>query len=70
MTTCADCKADAGVYDFGNICCRARFICSIPVRELRVQWIARWRDQHGDTLADEVESRVKVEWAKRNNGNN
>ena len=65
MTDCDYCENRPGVYNFNNICCRVRFICSIPVRELRTQWIARWRKKYGDELADEVERRVKVEWAKR-----
>jgi len=32
-----------GNYSWGNVCCRARFLKSLPHDDLRVGWLERWR---------------------------
>ena len=49
------------IYNLTRTCCRVRLILSMPKRETRRAWLARWKAQDPDRAA-EVENQVKQRW--------
>lgn len=65
MTECALCAKRSGILNFNLVCCRVRFILSLPTREMRLGWLERWRSRDGNVVADAVEKEVKAKWDER-----
>ena len=45
---CADCQANpsgGGRGDFNRMCCRLRFLRTLPSNDVRMDWLKRWRGQ-------------------------
>lgn len=61
---CELCIDVSPVYDFGLVCCRVRFILSVPVLEVRRAWLERWKRQDGE-MCDSVEREVAARWKAR-----
>lgn len=59
---CEQCAKSSAIYDFNRICCRVRFILSLPTREMRSGWLERWRSRDGKAMADAVEKAVLMKW--------
>ena len=51
------------IYDLTRTCCRVRLILSMPKRETRRAWLARWRAEDADR-AQEIENKVKAAWSR------
>lgn len=66
MTECELCEKKSAILDFSRICCRVRFVMSLPTREMRVGWLERWRVRDGNAMADAVEKEVRERWGIRN----
>ncbi len=64
MTECELCEKKSAILDFNRICCRVRFVMSLPTREMRVGWLERWRSRDGNAVADAVEKEVKAIWRR------
>lgn len=58
---CALCIASSPVYNFGLVCCRVRFILSVPVLEVRRTWLERWRKREGE-ISKLIENEVRKRW--------
>lgn len=58
---CGLCAAASPVYDFGLVCCRVRFILSVPVLDIRREWLDRWKRMDSEICA-EVEREVEARW--------
>lgn len=63
--TCELCKRNSPVLDFSSTCCRVRFLMTLPSRDMRAEWLERWRKRDGHRMADEVEKEVKERWSQR-----
>ena len=63
--TCELCKRKSPVLDFNSICCRVRFLMTLPSRDIRAEWLERWRKRDGHRMADEIEKEVKERWNQR-----
>ena len=73
MTECELCEKKSAILDFNRICCRVRFVMSLPTREMRACWLERWRSRDGNAMADAVEKElqslvdeVNRQWGIRN----
>lgn len=66
MTECELCEKKSAILDFNRICCRVRFVMSLPTREMRVGWLERWRSRDGNAMADAVEKEVRERLGIRN----
>lgn len=66
MTECELCEKKSAILDFNRICCRVRFVMSLPTREMRVGWLERWRSRDGNAMADAVEKEVRERCGIRN----
>lgn len=64
MTECELCEKKSAILDFNRICCRVRFVMSLPTREMRVGWLERWRARDGNAVADAVEKEVRERWRR------
>lgn len=64
MTECELCEKKSAILDFNRICCRVRFVMSLPTREMRVGWLERWRSRDGNAMADAVEKEVRERWRR------
>lgn len=62
---CALCLSHSSILDFNRICCRVRFVMSLPSREQRAGWLERWRKQDGPAMAEEIEREVRAKWQLR-----
>lgn len=62
MAECDLCARDDGNYDFGRVCCRARYITSLPLKRLRTGWMERWRKQLPASTYAQLEDAVRVRW--------
>lgn len=62
---CELCAKDDGNYDFGRVCCRARFITSLPMVHLRRGWMARWKTRESAGLYAEIERAVTARWKNK-----
>lgn len=65
MTECELCAKRSAVLDFRRICCRVRFVMSLPSLEMRAGWLALWREKDGKTMAEEIEREVRAKWQLR-----
>lgn len=65
MTECELCEKKSAVMDFNRVCCRVRFVMSLPSREMRSGWLERWKQKDGSAMAEEVEREVKRQWEER-----
>ena len=65
MTECDLCAKRSATLDFNRVCCRVRFVMSLPNREMRVGWLDRWRAKDGPEMAEEIEREVKERWKQR-----
>lgn len=61
VADCALCIDGSPVYDFGLVCCRVRFILSVPVLDVRRAWLERWRKLEGE-MSELIESEVRRRW--------
>ena len=61
---CDDCIEDKGLYDFSRACCRARFLVSVPLLDLRKGWMRRWKRKVSEEFYDAIEAAVKKRWEK------
>lgn len=59
---CELCGKKSAIYDFNRLCCRVRFILSLPTRDMRATWLERWRAKDGKAMADAVEKAVLAQW--------
>jgi len=66
MTECELCEKKSAILDFNRICCRVRFVMSLPTREMRAGCLERWRSRDGNAMADAVEKEVRERWGIRN----
>lgn len=55
---CGLCAATSPVYDFGLVCCRVRFILSVPVLDIRREWLDRWRKKDR-AMSEQIENEVR-----------
>ena len=65
MTECELCEKRSAILDFNRVCCRVRFVMSLPSREMRAGWLERWKQKDGAAMAEEVEKEVKRQWEER-----
>ena len=42
---CHDHPNGGGAGDFNNMCCRLRFLRTLPTNAMRMEWLKRWRGQ-------------------------
>jgi hypothetical protein len=74
MTTgidaCALCVADSGVHDFSRVCCTARYIVSIPLKQNRVGWLERIKARKPADFHASLLLQVKARWALKRGGAN
>ena len=63
IENCPLCERDAGVYDFGRVCCTARFIASIPLKHLRTGWMERIKARKSPSFFEVVEGAVRLRWS-------
>ena len=66
MTRCNLCEQTSGHYDFLRLCCRVRFLLTLPNVEVRRAWLERWAWQ-GDKANDETKAAFEAEFKKRKN---
>ena len=51
---CTDCQSNpngGGRGDFKRMCCRVRFLRTLPSNEMRMDWLKRWRAQGHEAQA-------------------
>ena len=48
-----------GNYYWGNACCRARFLKSLPHDDLRVGWLQRWKAAESSEFYSAIEKAVE-----------
>lgn len=63
--TCTLCLAPTGEYNWGNLCCRARFVTGLPGIDWRRGWMARWKASETPEFFAAVERAVKVRWENK-----
>ena len=54
------CERGSALLDFERPCCCARFLASLPSKEMRVMWLARWRAQAGSAMAEAIKAALKA----------
>ena len=64
-TTCADCQADRGVYDFANDCCLVRFILHVPLKAMRTAYLEQWTVRYGEPRIAQVKILITEAWASK-----
>lgn len=64
MKECELCEKKSAILDFNRICCRVRFVMSLPTREMLAGWLERWRARDGNAVADAVEKEVRERWRR------
>lgn len=62
---CDLCRNDSAVFEFNRVCCRVRFVLGLPAREMRAEWLERWRKKDGERMASEIEREVRTRWGRR-----
>ena len=62
---CDLCRNDSAVLDFNQVCCRVRFVLGLPAREMRAEWLERWRNKDGERMSGEIEREVRERWGRR-----
>lgn len=64
---CDLCARDKGVYDFGRVCCCARYVCSIPLKRLRAGWMELFKARSNAEFFEQLECAVRARWSNKNN---
>lgn len=65
---CELCARDKGVYDFGRVCCCARYVCSIPLKQLRAGWMELFKSRNSAEFFEQLECAARALWeSKKNN---
>lgn len=64
---CDLCAADKGVYDFGRVCCCARYVCSIPLKQLRAGWMGLFKSRNSAEFFEQLECAVRARWGNKKN---
>jgi len=64
---CDLCAADKGVYDFGRVCCCARYVCSIPLKAMRQGWMERLKSRVDAGFFAQLEQAISVRWSNKKN---
>lgn len=59
---CPLCAEGKGVYNWSQVCCRARFIVSIPIKSLRQAWLEKWAATDAQDVTAEIMTRVVALW--------
>lgn len=57
---CADCRADKGLYDFTNECCRVRYLKGEVLRGTVKGWLEMFSQRWGDESTARVRLAVKA----------
>lgn len=60
MTECDLCKTKSPRHNFNGACCRARFLATLPSREIRKEWLALWRRQVSTEMIEDIKVRLKA----------
>ena len=66
---CPDCQKHpngGGAGDFNNMCCRLRFLRTLPTNAMRMDWLKRWRGQ-GYPAQDTLNEYKRGQHATHNN---
>lgn len=69
MISCALCTKNNGNYDFGRVCCCARYITSLPLVSLRRMWMELLKARKSAEFYAEIERTVTERWKKLKAGN-
>lgn len=67
---CDLCAKDDGNYDFGRVCCCARYIASLPLVRLRRGWMERLKARKSAEFYTAIERAVTVRWEKTKGNEN
>lgn len=67
VTDCDLCARDKGLYDFGRVCCCARYVCSIPLKALRAGWMERFGSRISAEAFEQLECAVRARWENKKN---
>jgi hypothetical protein len=67
VADCDLCVADKGVFDFGRVCCCARYVCSIPLKRLRAGWMELFRERNDAEFFEQLECAVRARWINNKN---
>lgn len=62
---CALCVAATGEYNWGNLCCRARFVTGLPGIDWRRGWMDRWKARESPDFYAAIERAVKTAWENK-----
>lgn len=63
---CDLCVSDRGVYEFGRVCCCARFVSSLPLVRLRRGWMELFKVRKSADVYAQIEAAVKARWVVKN----
>jgi len=64
---CDLCVADKGVFNFGRVCCCARYVCSIPLKRLRAGWMELFKSRNSAEFFEQLECAVRARWTHKKN---
>lgn len=59
---CHLCAAASGEFNWGNVCCRTRFIVGLPGIDWRRGWMERWKARESSEFYDAIARAVKAGW--------
>ena len=62
---CPLCTSDKPVYQFQNVCCRARFLVQQPTLVYRQNWLKRWEAELPAEVMDEIKALTIKLWADK-----
>ena len=62
--SCILCAQASGHYDFNQLCCRVRYLLTLPNLEARRAWLDQWRRQ-GDKAIEETEAALTAAFKDR-----
>jgi hypothetical protein len=62
---CNLCLVASGEFNWGNVCCRARFVIGLPGIDWRRGWMARWKAREIPEFYAEIERAVKARWENK-----
>lgn len=62
---CGLCVRENGLFDWGQVCCRARFVIGLPGIEYRRGWMARWKARENAEFYAQIAAEVKARWDKK-----
>lgn len=62
---CDLCAADLGRYDWSKVCCRSRFITSLPRVVLRRGWMERWKARESAEFYADIQRVVTARWENK-----